>query len=98
PPSSPLFPYTTLFRSVEVIHAWGMTEMSPLGTLATIKPEYLDLEGDAKLDIQQKQGFAPFGVEMKVTDDENHEQPWDGKTFGRLDRKSTRLNSSHVKI
>lgn len=69
---------------VEVIHAWGMTEMSPLGTLATIKPEYLDLEGDAKLDIQQKQGFAPFGVEMKVTDDENHDQPWDGKTFGRL--------------
>ena len=69
---------------VEVIHAWGMTEMSPLGTLATMKPEYAGLEGDALLDIKQTQGFAPFGVEMKVTDDENVELPWDGKTFGRL--------------
>lgn len=69
---------------VEVIHAWGMTEMSPLGSLCTMKPVYSDLEGDARLDIQQKQGSAPFGVEMKVTDDENVELPWDGSTFGRL--------------
>ena len=69
---------------VEVVHAWGMTEMSPLGSLGTMKPEYASLEGDAKLDIQEKQGFAPFGVEMKVTDDENRPLPWDGKTFGRL--------------
>ncbi|MBX3575959.1 MAG: fatty-acid--CoA ligase [Rhizobiaceae bacterium] len=69
---------------VEVIHAWGMTEMSPLGTLGTMKPEYAGLTGDARLDIQEKQGYSPFGVEMKVTDDENRELPWDGKTFGRL--------------
>jgi fatty-acyl-CoA synthase len=69
---------------VEVIHAWGMTEMSPLGTLCTMKPEYDGLEGDERLAIQQKQGHAPFGVEMKVTDDEDREHPWDGKTFGRL--------------
>ncbi len=69
---------------VEVIHAWGMTEMSPLGTLATLKPECMDLEGDARLDVQQKQGHAPFGVEMRVTDDENADRPWDGQTFGRL--------------
>ena len=69
---------------VEVIHAWGMTEMSPLGSLCTLKPVYNDLEGDALLDIQQKQGAAPFGVEMKVTDDANVELPWDGSTFGRL--------------
>ena len=69
---------------VEVIHAWGMTEMSPLGSLCTLKPEYAGLTGDAKLDVQQKQGYAPFGVEMKVTDDEDKELPWDGKTFGRL--------------
>ncbi len=69
---------------VEVVHAWGMTEMSPLGTLGSLKPEYGHLDGDARLDIQEKQGYAPFGVEMKVTDDENNEQPWDGETFGRL--------------
>lgn len=69
---------------VEVIHAWGMTEMSPLGSLGTIKPAYGDLEGDKLLDVKQKQGYAPFGVEMKVTNDENEDMPWDGKTFGRL--------------
>ena len=69
---------------VEVIHAWGMTEMSPLGSLCTLKPEYAALAGEAKLDVQQKQGYAPFGVEMKVTDDEDRELPWDGRTFGRL--------------
>lgn len=69
---------------VDVVHAWGMTELSPLGSLGTLKPEYADLEGDARLDIQEKQGYAPFGVEMKVTDDDNVSLPWDGKTFGRL--------------
>ncbi|MET0444507.1 MAG: fatty-acid--CoA ligase [Pseudorhodoplanes sp.] len=69
---------------VEVIHAWGMTEMSPLGSLCTLKPEYADLEGEAKLDIKIKQGHPPFGVEMKITDDRGRVQPWDGKTFGRL--------------
>jgi 3-(methylthio)propionyl---CoA ligase len=69
---------------VQVVHAWGMTEMSPIGTLGTMKPEYAGLAGDDRLNIQEKQGFPPFGVEMKVTDDENNELPWDGRTFGRL--------------
>jgi fatty-acyl-CoA synthase len=69
---------------VEVIHAWGMTEMSPLGSLCTMKPEYAELTGETKLDIQMKQGHAPFGVEMKITDDNGRDLPWDGKTFGRL--------------
>ena len=69
---------------VEVIHAWGMTEMSPLGSLCTMKPEYAELTGDAKLDIQMKQGHPPFGVEMKIADDNGKDLPWDGKTFGRL--------------
>jgi fatty-acyl-CoA synthase len=63
---------------VQVIHAWGMTEMSPLGTLCTLKPEYAGLEGDARLDVQQTQGHAPFGVEMKITDDADKELPWNG--------------------
>jgi fatty-acyl-CoA synthase len=69
---------------VEVIHAWGMTEMSPLGSLCTLKPEYAALSGDARLDVQMKQGHPPFGVEMKITNDSNKPMPWDGKTFGRL--------------
>jgi len=69
---------------VEVIHAWGMTEMSPLGSLCTMKPGYAGLSGEARLDVQMKQGHAPFGVEMKITDDHGKSQPWDGKTFGRL--------------
>ena len=69
---------------VEVLHAWGMTEMSPLGTVCTLKPEYAVLGGDARLDIQQKQGHSPFMVEMKITDDSGRRLPWDGKTFGRL--------------
>jgi fatty-acyl-CoA synthase len=69
---------------VEVIHAWGMTEMSPLGTLGSLKPEYAGLKGEARLDVQQKQGHSPFGVEMKITDDAGKPMPWDGKTFGRL--------------
>lgn len=70
--------------NVRVIHAWGMTEMSPLGSVCTLKPEYEALEGEARLDIQEKQGHAPFAIEMKITDDEGNECPWDGKTFGRL--------------
>jgi fatty-acyl-CoA synthase len=69
---------------VEVIHAWGMTEMSPLGSLCTMKPEYAALSGEARLDVQMKQGHPPFGVEMKITDDQGRKLPWDGKTFGRL--------------
>jgi fatty-acyl-CoA synthase len=69
---------------VEVLHAWGMTEMSPLGTLGSIKPEYAALSGEARLDVQMKQGHPPFAVDMKITDDDDKELPRDGKTFGRL--------------
>jgi len=82
---------------VEVIHAWGMTEMSPLGTLCSIKPEYSHLTGEEKLDLQAKQGHPPFTVEMKITDDENKELPWDGKTFGRLKVRGPAVSSSYYK-
>ncbi len=82
---------------VEVIHAWGMTEMSPLGSLCTMKPEYAALTGEAKLDIQQKAGHPPFGVEMKITDDNNRELPWDGKTFGRLKVRGPAVAKAYYK-
>jgi fatty-acyl-CoA synthase len=83
---------------VEVVHAWGMTEMSPLGSLCTIKPDYAELAGEAKLDLQQKQGHPPFGVEMKITDDNGKALPWDGKTFGRLKVRGPAVARSYYKV
>jgi fatty-acyl-CoA synthase len=71
-------------QGIEVFHAWGMTEMSPVGTIGSVKHALDDLRGDALADLKCKQGFAPFTVEMKITDDEGRRLPWDGKTFGRL--------------
>jgi fatty-acyl-CoA synthase len=69
---------------IAVSHAWGMTEMSPIGTIGAIKHCVSHLDGDSLIDLKAKQGFSPFGVEMKITDDENKELPHDGKAFGRL--------------
>jgi len=70
--------------NVEVLHAWGMTEMSPLGTLCTLKNKHLSLPADAQLQIRMKQGRAIFGVDMKIVDGNGDELPWDGKAYGDL--------------
>jgi fatty-acyl-CoA synthase len=82
---------------VEVLHAWGMTEMSPLGSVCSFKPEYANLEGEAWLDVKQLVGHAPFLVEMKIVDDQNAELPWDGKTFGRLKVRGPAVAKSYFK-
>ncbi len=69
---------------IEARHAWGMTEMSPLGTTCSLQPQFASLPREQKLDVLQTQGFPPFMVEMKITDDAGKELPRDGKTFGRL--------------
>ena len=69
---------------VEVLHAWGMTEMSPLGTLCTLKNKQLQLSKDEQMKILQKQGRAIYGVDMKIVDGDGKEQPWDGKSYGDL--------------
>jgi acyl-CoA synthetase (AMP-forming)/AMP-acid ligase II len=69
---------------VTVAHAWGMTEMSPIGSFCAVKPDYAHLQGDALLDLKMKQGHPPFTVEMRIDDDGGGAMPWDGATFGRL--------------
>ena len=69
---------------VEVLHAWGMTEMSPLGTLCTLKNKQLELPKDEQMKVLQKQGRAIFGVDMKIVDGAGRELPWDGKAYGDL--------------
>ncbi|GAB2737214.1 3-(methylthio)propionyl-CoA ligase [Melaminivora jejuensis] len=69
---------------VEVLHAWGMTEMSPLGTLCTLKNKQLALPKDEQMQILQKQGRVIFGVDMKIVGGDGRELPWDGKTYGDL--------------
>jgi fatty-acyl-CoA synthase len=69
---------------VEVLHAWGMTEMSPLGTVCTLKNKHLELPPAEQTKIRLKQGRAIYGVDMKIVGDRGEELPWDGKTFGDL--------------
>jgi 3-(methylthio)propionyl---CoA ligase len=69
---------------VEVLHAWGMTEMSPLGTLCTLKNKHLELPPEEQMKIRLKQGRAIYGVDMKIVGEDGHELPWDGKTPGDL--------------
>ena len=69
---------------VTVLHAWGMTEMSPLGTVCNFKRKHLDESAERQLEIMAKQGRAAFGVDMKIIDAEGHELPWDGQSAGDL--------------
>ena len=69
---------------VTVIHAWGMTEMSPLGTVCTLKLHQTSLPEAQQLAIMAKQGRAVFGVEMKIVDPDGKELPWDGQASGDL--------------
>ncbi len=69
---------------VEVIHAWGMTEMSPIGTTGKLLPEHYAQDHESQIKAKMKQGRAPFTVEMKIVDDDDKRVPHDGKAFGRL--------------
>ncbi|MDH5855860.1 3-(methylthio)propionyl-CoA ligase [Lampropedia aestuarii] len=69
---------------VKVLHAWGMTEMSPLGTLGKLKNKQLKLSEAEQQKILEKQGRTVYGVDMKIVDEQGKELPWDGKTYGDL--------------
>lgn len=69
---------------VEVVHAWGMTEMSPLGTTGTLQAKHMSLSDEAQEAVLVKQGHAIYGVDMKIVNDAGEELPWDGVTYGNL--------------
>ncbi|RYD91887.1 MAG: long-chain fatty acid--CoA ligase [Sphingomonadales bacterium] len=69
---------------VEVMHAWGMTEMSPVGTAGIIKPAMAGLDDAGRMQLKLKQGMALYGVEMRIADEEGKDLPEDGVTAGRL--------------
>ncbi len=83
--------------NVTVLHAWGMTEMSPVGTVCNLKLAQRELGAEAQLAIMAKQGRAVFGVEMRIVDPEGRELPWDGQTSGDLHVKGPWIISSYFK-
>ncbi|MEY2994005.1 MAG: hypothetical protein RL357_940 [Pseudomonadota bacterium] len=84
---------------VEVLHAWGMTEMSPLGTVCALKGKQMSFSDDAKRAVRLKQGRVVFGVDMKIVHPETGEElPWDGKTYGDLLVKGPWVTSGYFKL
>jgi fatty-acyl-CoA synthase len=69
---------------VEVKHGWGMTEMSPIGTISRLRSQHLELPREKQHELLAKQGNVIFGVDLKIVDDAGKELPWDGKTYGNL--------------
>ncbi len=83
---------------VEVIHGWGMTEMSPVGTTGKMKHATSTLDREAQLKLKEKQGRAPFLVELKVVDDEGRELPRDGKSSGHLLVRGPCISRGYFKL
>ena len=69
---------------VNVLHAWGMTEMSPLGTVSRLSSAHLEWDKEKQWDVKAKQGYPILGVELRIVDEVGEELPWDGKTMGEL--------------
>ena len=83
--------------NVKVVHGWGMTEMSPLGTAGGLLSKHLSLPEAEQRKILQKQGHAVFGVDMRIVDDEGTELEWDGKSYGHLHVKGPWIVSGYFK-
>jgi len=82
---------------VEVLHAWGMTEMSPLGCVNTLKGKHLALAPEERFAIRIKQGRPPFGVDWRIVDEQGRPLPADGTTFGHLQVRGPWVLSAYFK-
>jgi fatty-acyl-CoA synthase len=83
---------------VELIHGWGMTEMSPIGTTGKMKHATSSLDRETQLKLKEKQGRTPYLVEMKVVDDDGKELPRDGKSAGHLLVKGPCVAKGYFKL
>jgi fatty-acyl-CoA synthase len=84
-------------HGVQVMHAWGMTEMSPLGTVCALKPQHLSLDAGARKAMQAKQGRVAYGVDMKIVGEDGQELPHDGRAAGELMVRGPWVISSYFK-
>ncbi|MBW7885028.1 MAG: long-chain fatty acid--CoA ligase [Caldilineaceae bacterium] len=82
---------------VNVLHAWGMTETSPLGTVSIPLKQHEALEKGAVWDIKAKQGYPILGVELRIVDEVGRELPWDGRTMGELQVRGPWVISQYFK-
>ncbi|POF33757.1 long-chain fatty acid--CoA ligase [Roseibium marinum] len=82
-------------KGINVCHAWGMTEMSPLGTQCNLSPDLAGLPLEKRIDRKQSQGRRIFGVEMKIVDDAGNRLPHDGKTPGHLHVRGNTVTSGY---
>jgi len=85
-------------HGVTVIQGWGMTEMSPLGTVSTLRAEQLALPAEDQAQLRAKAGHGIFGVEMKIVDDEGKDLPWDGVSSGELKVRGPWVCSSYFRL
>ena len=85
-------------HDVEVRQGWGMTEMSPLGTVNVIKAGLENLSAEQKLDLATKAGRGLFGVELRIVDDEGRILPWDGDAYGALQVRGPWICSDYFKL
>ena len=85
-------------HGVTVIQGWGMTELSPLGTVSTLRAEQLALPPEDQAQLRAKAGHGIFGVEMKIVDDEGKDLPWDGVSSGELKVRGPWVCSSYFRL
>ncbi|OIN26519.1 long-chain-fatty-acid--CoA ligase [Vibrio barjaei] len=83
--------------NVSMHHAWGMTEMSPLGTFNKLKPKLRSLADEKKMGYQLKQGRIVFGVDMRIEDWQGNQVPWDGHQFGSVKVRGPWIASGYYK-
>ena len=82
---------------VNVVHAWGMTEMSPLGTICHLSSHHQALSNEEQWDVKATQGYPILGVEMRIVDDEGQELAWDGEQMGELQVRGPWIISQYFK-